>query len=189
VFCRRLRMLMDLRKLPSHEPVLPFGYRCLPWEPELLARHAAVKYRCFRGPGDGRVFQSLSHPSGCRQLMEYISEHPLFVPAATWLLVYDDPIRDETIDCGTIQGLATTVDLGAIQNVGIAPEHRRLGLGRTIVLKALFGFRDFGASRVSLEVTADNIPAVRLYLSLGFRLSKTLYREVATPELVSQEDT
>ena len=46
------------------------------------------------------------------------------------------------------------------------------------MLKALRGFQQLGITRVSLEVTADNQEAVRLYESLGFRLTKTLFRQV-----------
>ena len=67
---------------------------------------------------------------------------------------------------------------GALQNVGIVAEHRRQGLGRALMLKAMRGFQQLGITRVSLEVTADNQGAVQLYESLGFRLTKTLFREV-----------
>ena len=58
----------------------------------------------------------------------------------------------------------------------VVPEHRGQGLGRALMLQSLHGFRKAGMQRVSLEVTADNRPAVALYRSLGFRLTRTLYR-------------
>jgi ribosomal protein S18 acetylase RimI-like enzyme len=45
-----------------------------------------------------------------------------------------------------------------------------------LVLQSLHGFRQSGMQRVTLEVTADNRPAVALYRSIGFRLTRTLYR-------------
>ena len=46
------------------------------------------------------------------------------------------------------------------------------------MLKNLAGFRDVGLERVYLEVTAENLPAVSLYDSLGFRLVRTMYKAV-----------
>ena len=80
-------------------------------------------------------------------------------------------------DCGTIQGITRSGGIGAIQNVGIVPEHRGQGLGRAIVLKALEGFWHSGHATAVLEVTAENRVAVGLYRSLGFRITRVLYRE------------
>ncbi len=159
-------------------PVLAAGYRWVEWSPELRDRHAAVKHRCFETEKDGQVFPSLRSAEGCQRLMDYIATHPMFVPTATWLLVQDDTFTGSVIDCGTIQGLATIPDSGAIQNVGIVREHRGRGFGRALVQAALRGFRAGGLMHISLEVTAANEPAVRLYQSLGFQVTKTLYRSV-----------
>jgi ribosomal protein S18 acetylase RimI-like enzyme len=79
-------------------------------------------------------------------------------------------------DCGTIQGLGPTEVVGSIQNVGVVPEHRGLGLGRALVLKSLEGFALARRRRIVLEVTATNRPAVELYRSIGFRTVRTMYR-------------
>ena len=159
-------------------PVLPAGYRWVEWSLELLDRHAAVKFRCFETEKDGQVFPSLRNADGCRRLMDYIATNPLFVPNATWLLVCDEAAQGDLADCGTIQGLSSVPESGAIQNVGIVPEHRGRGLGRALVQAALCGFRASGLTHISLEVTAANVPAVKLYQSLGFLVTKTLYRSV-----------
>jgi len=99
-----------------------------------------------------------------------------FVPEATWLIAFQPADRLKPVDCGTIQGVGRPGGVGAIQNVGVVPEHRGLGLGRALMLKALRGFRDAGLHRVYLEVTASNRPAVHLYCSLGFRLTRTMYK-------------
>jgi ribosomal protein S18 acetylase RimI-like enzyme len=44
------------------------------------------------------------------------------------------------------------------------------------MLKSLQGFRDAGLERAYLEVTAQNTAAFRLYLRLGFRKVKTVYK-------------
>lgn len=48
--------------------------------------------------------------------------------------------------------------------------HRRRGYGRTILTQALKRARAFGGERAVLHVLEDNLPAKRLYESLGFEL-------------------
>jgi ribosomal protein S18 acetylase RimI-like enzyme len=48
-------------------------------------------------------------------------------------------------------------------------------------LQALHGFRRYGLAKASLEVTAQNDAAVRMYRRAGFRFRKTLYRMVEPP--------
>ena len=68
--------------------------------------------------------------------------------------------------------------MGAIQNLGVLPAHRGLGLGAALLLQALHGFRRAGLGRAFLEVTAQNDAAIRLYRRLGFRCRKTIYKAV-----------
>jgi ribosomal protein S18 acetylase RimI-like enzyme len=65
-----------------------------------------------------------------------------------------------------------------IQNLGVIQEHRRTGIGAALLAKALDGFARVGAVSVSLEVTAQNIGAMRLYRSFGFRPVRTIYKSV-----------
>ena len=63
-----------------------------------------------------------------------------------------------------------------MQNVGVVPGWRGLGLGRALVMRALHGFRTAGMRAVYLEVTAANGHAVDLYRDLGFRCTRTVYK-------------
>jgi len=83
--------------------------------------------------------------------------------------------------CGTIQGVVDAEGNGSIQNVGVVPSLRGLGLGRCLIEQALAGFQRLGLRRAFLEVTADNKPAVRLYHRLGFRTVRTIYKTVDSP--------
>ena len=176
-YFKRFRMEIDLRGVTFPQAVLPGDYAWCEWRSYLTARHAAVKYASFRSEIDSQVFPCLGNPDGCYRLMNEISTRSNFLPKATWLISHNHP-DGSTTDCGTIQGIVQEGWLGAVQNVGVAPEHRGLGLGRALVLKALEGFCESRASRVYLEVTARNTPAVQLYRSIGFRLVKTTYRTV-----------
>lgn len=80
--------------------------------------------------------------------------------------------------CGTVQGVRDRFGVGAIQNLGITPEHRGLGLGTCLLLESLKGFSSVGLRRVYLEVTAQNDGAIRLYRRLGFVKARTVYKAV-----------
>ena len=55
-----------------------------------------------------------------------------------------------------------------IISIGVRPEMRRSGIGRGLLAAAAAAAGDRGAERLFLEVAADNIPALGLYLSNGF---------------------
>lgn len=182
-YIRRFRMEIDVAATRLAEPRLPEGFRWLSWHPALLSRHAAAKFHSFRDEIDSRVFPCLGDFSGCKRLMQEIVRQETFLPEATWLITNDSAGWNEQADCATIQGLAHTGYLGAVQNVGVLPQYRGLGLGRALVLKSLHGFRSAGLQRVYLEVTGENIPAVELYRSIGFELVRTMYKAIE-PETV-----
>jgi len=174
-YFKRFRMEIDLRgRLP--EPVVPPNYELLPWDAALLPAHADVKYRSFREELDSNVFPCLGDATGCVRLMTEISRKPGFLPAATWLAVWRGDRWQPQDYCGTIQGIRERSGTGAIQNLGIAPGHRDRGLGSALLLTSLAGFRRMGLDYVQLEVTAENVGAIRLYKRLGFDVVKTVYK-------------
>ncbi|PYO13414.1 MAG: ribosomal-protein-alanine N-acetyltransferase [Gemmatimonadetes bacterium] len=59
-------------------------------------------------------------------------------------------------------------DEGEILNVGVAPRHRRRGVGRALVERTLDGLRSRGVRVVYLEVRESNAAARQLYESMGF---------------------
>jgi ribosomal protein S18 acetylase RimI-like enzyme len=120
-----------------------------------------------------------------------IRNRPGFCPHATWLVVATDLSAEDAAtglagNCvATVQGVIDEHGHGGIQNVGVLPEFRGRGLGRALMLKALAGFAACGARRAYLEVTARNQAAMRMYRTLGFRCTKTVYRSVPAPEPVA----
>lgn len=190
-YFKRYRMEIDLNKVDFARHRLPAGYRFVPWSPALVGVHAETKYLSFRHEIDANVFSCLGDFEGCRRLMVEISRKEGFLPEATWLVakldddaaVSDGPTRGR-IDpaslsfVGTVQGVEDRFGYGAIQNLGIVPEQRGLGLGSVLLLKALEGFRRVGLKRAFLEVTAQNEGAVRLYRNLGFNKARTVYKAV-----------
>ena len=55
-----------------------------------------------------------------------------------------------------------------IENVVVAPEHRRLGIGGELVREVLRAAQEAGAAAVLLEVRESNAAARQLYERLGF---------------------
>ena len=110
----------------------------MPWEESLIDQHAEVKYLSFRSEIDAYVFPCLGDRHGCQRLMREIRRKPGFLPQATWLIACPDGY------CGTVQGVMDRGPIGAIQNVGVVPAYRGLGLGRALVRQALEGFYQAG---------------------------------------------
>jgi ribosomal protein S18 acetylase RimI-like enzyme len=171
-FYKRYRMELDLLAPLPPVPNLPADHAWIPWEERLLDAHAETKFQCFCDELDGVVFPNLSNRDGCARLMREISTRPGFRPESTWLIANGDKY------VATVQGVSDRAGTGSIQNLGVIPTHRGRGLGWAILLQALHGFRRFGLARATLEVTAQNDTAVRMYRQVGFRFRKTLYKMV-----------
>lgn len=182
-YFKRFRMEVDLGA--ARRPVsLPSDYRFVPWTEAVLDLHARTKFRSFRDEIDSVVFPCLGNLEGCRRLMREIRNKPGFLPQTTWLLAHGS--SPETLQwCGTIQGIAERGGSGMIQNIGVVPGHRGLGLGTCLIERSLEGFRAHGLRRVALEVTAENSGAVRLYQRLGFRRIRTVYKVVDEAPVVA----
>ncbi|WZP00489.1 N-acetyltransferase [Isosphaeraceae bacterium EP7] len=169
-YYKRFRMEVDLDGTPP--PPLPATFGWVGWDEVLVDAHAEVKYLSFREEIDAHVFPCLGDRHGCHRLMREIRRKTGFLPAATWLISGPEGY------CGTVQGIMDRGPIGAIQNVGVAPAYRGLGLGRALVRQALEGFYQAGLRKAFLEVTAENNAAIQLYRSIGFRRSKTVYKAV-----------
>jgi GNAT superfamily N-acetyltransferase len=177
-YFKRYRMEIRLVGRTLTPPPVPASYRLVPWDESLLDAFSRAKYQSFRHEMDANVFPCLSEFDGCRRLMMEIVRKPGFLPEATWLAVYapNDGTRPDY--CGTVQGVRDQHGLGAIQNLGMSPNHRRAGLGTCLLLHSLAGFRRAGVQRVYLEVTAQNQAAIRLYRRIGFSTIRTVYKAV-----------
>lgn len=176
-YFKRYRMELKLDRFNFDAALaVPEGFRFLPWSPSLLNRHAEVKWESFRNEMDVHVFPCLGDREGCRHLMREITGRANFVPEATWLACRDIEFSSRVQPCGTIQGLQTSSREGAIQNIGVHPDFRDMGLGAALMMHALRGFHSAECRFVHLEVTVQNTAAIRLYERLGFRRVETLFK-------------
>ena len=173
-YFKRYRMERALTPPPADVP-LPHGFWLVPWREHLLDLHADILFRSFADDLDGLVFPNLSSVVGCHELMRAVRRVGGFCPAACWLAAGPDGYA------GAIQGVVDSSGHGAIQNLGVTPDCRGLGLGAVLLVRALEGFHRVGVRWCHLEVTADNRPAVGLYRRFGFRNTRVLYKPAALP--------
>lgn len=177
-YVKRYRMELNLLRGRYAPLRLPCGYRLVPWHSSLIMAHAEVKYHSFQGSLDAQVFPCLGELSGCQRLMSEIKAKEGFIPEATWLIEYVGAGLRRAEYCATIQAVRVQKNKASVQNIGVLPEHRGRGIGSAIIQASLLGLQQVGINQVGLEVTAENLGAVRLYRRLGFRTVRTLYKSV-----------
>jgi mycothiol synthase len=59
--------------------------------------------------------------------------------------------------------------IGGIYGLGVLPENRGKGFGRAILLNAIEKLKDAKATKIMLQVSAENATALSLYKSCGFQ--------------------
>ncbi len=64
--------------------------------------------------------------------------------------------------------MTNTDGTGHITTIGVAPEHRRRGLGNRLLLHTEEALRKRNISTVMLEVRVSNLPAQNLYRAFGY---------------------
>ncbi|MGN0804588.1 MAG: ribosomal protein S18-alanine N-acetyltransferase [Candidatus Coproplasma sp.] len=72
----------------------------------------------------------------------------------------------EVIGYGCICVVCENCDL---ENVLVAEEYRRSGIGKTLMNALIQNAEERGAEKIFLEVRVSNAPAMRMYLGLGFK--------------------
>ena len=177
-YFRRYRMELDLRGYDlewDQEMLAASGYSVVGYEEGLVREHAQAKFQSFRRELDSNVFPCLGRRDGCLRLMREISSRATFVPGATWLVRYQERSGGRTMPVATVQGIEQD-GWGAIQNLGVIPEHRGRGLAKMLMFRAAAGFKAAGIEKMNLEVTTANTAAIALYEKIGFRQAKVVYK-------------
>jgi [ribosomal protein S18]-alanine N-acetyltransferase len=75
---------------------------------------------------------------------------------------------------GFVIGLVEPDRTGHVTTVGVSPDHRRRSLAKRLMHQVEDGFRKRHVRLVRLEVRALNIPAQKLYESLGYSITQRL---------------
>lgn len=85
--------------------------------------------------------------------------------AADDVLVYKDK--------GRILGFITLQKTGHIPLIGVAPQAQGIGIAQKLLLAALHTFKKRHTYSIHIETQLQNLPAVRSYLTAGFKLTKS----------------
>lgn len=102
--------------------------------------------------------------------------------------MYADTLRLETtrafvLEDGDIVGHvlgASVGDTGELTLIAVSPQRRRSGFARQLLQTLTDTWRADGVSEAWLEVRVDNLPAIALYLALGWEaagIRKRYYRD------------
>lgn len=96
---------------------------------------------------------------------------------------------DKGTACGIASGLLDEGGAGRahLLSMWVAPTHRRLGIGRTLVEAVINWARAQNARTLQLLVTSNNESAIKFYQSLGFTLTEYTEPYANDPALSNYE--
>ncbi|MDO5552663.1 MAG: N-acetyltransferase [Planctomycetia bacterium] len=175
-YVKRYQMVYNLVAQPVYETELPPNFVWIPWHPRFVDDHARMVYLGFRGELDSLIFPTFRRFDSCLRLMRQVCGNAKFLPKSCWLVA-------QVVSGGgfeyyaTIQGLRGSTHIGEIQNLAVLASARRRGLAEAVLRRSLCGFLESGCQKVTLEVTAENRPALQLYRKVGFDIFQTIYKE------------
>jgi len=93
--------------------------------------------------------------------------------------------RDDEDPVGLIGGVKANSEFNLIA-MWVAPSHRGLGVGKTLVARVLSTAESRGESEVSLFVSPLNKAASALYESMGFRFTQYFEALESFPQITVQ---
>jgi mycothiol synthase len=143
-----------LNDLPA--PVIPEGYELVTYRPELFEEWVGLLDRAFpeMAPFDSTKWAAQT------------VERPQFRPEGTFFARRDGRLV-ATAFCWLDDPEETK--LGRVHWVGAEEGHRGKGLGRLVTVATLHHMAGRGLRRAMLDTQRYRLPAIKLYLSLGFR--------------------
>jgi len=143
----------------DHHLLLPAGLRWRDYSPFRRRKFARTIARTYES--------SLDCPkmAGLRTLRQTLTAHRhtgQFSPRAWWIVLDGRQTLGVSL-LNNFQGR------GELVYLGVVPEARRRGIGRTLLCRAILDTAEMGLPQMGLAVDADNLPAVHLYQSMGFK--------------------
>ncbi|MBN2550919.1 MAG: GNAT family N-acetyltransferase [Anaerolineales bacterium] len=147
---------------PLPESALPAGFQVRSVKDESEAgMRAAASYAAFESTMPFETYQQ-RYLRFMRSPV-YRSENDLIITA---------PDGQGAAFC--ILWLDSTNQVGLFEPVGAHPAHQRKGLGKAVMLEGLRRMQTQGIKTAMVCVEQDNLPAQRLYLSCGFKITDRL---------------
>ncbi len=163
----RLFMLCDLHRIAANDEPRSTNHLILPWQPEFHTPAAALIQRAYAGHMDAGLNDQYRTLPGAERFLHNIVRFP---GAGTFDAEHSLVLRDPTTAAivGLILCSRVRSDTGHITQLCIDPALRGQGLGRLLLRHCATHLLTRGVTRLSLTVTAANLPALRLYEELGF---------------------
>ena len=164
----RVLMVAPLEGLrPS--PARREGFLLDRWHERRQDEAARLIALCYRGHIDSEINDQYRSVGGARRFVTNIINYP-------GCGVFQYPASLIALDAasGEMRGLvlASKVDdqVGHITQICTHPVARGCGLGRALLDQSFGALAASGCDMVSLTVTSSNVPAIRLYERMGFKI-------------------
>lgn len=159
-----LRMARSLAE-PIAEPQLPEGFVLRHVE----GQHEVEKYVEMYRDAFGTQHMTVEHRLSVMRNPDYKSDLDLLAvaPDGTFAAFCISNIREESIS-------SSGQKEGEIEIIGTRPAFCGMGLGKAMLLAGLQSLRAYGVETATLGTSSSNTNAVRLYESVGFRITKRI---------------
>ena len=143
------------------------GLELRPWSPEAYEPSAELIRRAYTGHLDSDINDQYQTRDGCLRFLHNIIRFPgcgVFDADSSWTL------RDRST--GTLAAILlcsrVDADVAHITQLCLAPSLRARGAGRNLLNYAMNWLALRGYRAITLTVSQQNVPAVRLYRAAGF---------------------
>jgi len=144
--------------------------RLMPWAERYQEEAAHLVAAAYKGHVDSEINDQYRTVPGARHFLMNIIKFPgcgNFSPAASVVAIDERSGRV----CGACLASLISEHSGHITQLCILPAIRRSRLGYQLLRHSLTRLAEMGCTTMSLTVTASNTEAVRLYESVGFRVT------------------
>lgn len=152
---------------PDLAPNLAPGLSLRRWSSNHYEAAAALIHESYIGHLDARINDQYRSMHGSIRFLHNIVRFPgcgVFEPEASWVVLD----RQTGRPAGMILCSRIAERMAHITQLCVGPAYRRTGLGHILLRNCLHHLVEMGFEGVSLTVTEENAPAVRLYEELGF---------------------
>lgn len=136
-------------------PAPPMSYAIRPLTDKHLKEVLKLNLRCFKA-GENYTKYTFAHLLSTPKCISYRAVNP----------------RNNMV--GFIFLTVNENGFGHVTTIGVAPEHRRRGLGNRLLQHAENALRNRKISAMSLEVRVSNTAAQKLYQEIGFAIVQRL---------------
>ena len=143
------------------EPILPAGYTLRLVEKKDVSSRAAAQYAALQSSTQWREY-----------LQKYVHfmDSPGYPLCGDWVVLAPDGCV--AAFCNVWYDAVSRT--GQIEPVGTHPDFQRKGLGKAVMTAGMRFLQSKGMGATRICVIADNLPAIKLYESVGFRLVNKL---------------